>query len=122
MIGKFGYIKDCSLLHYIPQGRSVDGHPVIVFPQNPAKIIPGDTYDFTYSMTRSAVYIIDGITYRVAHAIHPQNCDQREGDLVDLYTHQYTERKAAASQGSVANRLDQKTVSSLMALKASLGR
>jgi hypothetical protein len=36
MIGKFDYHNGCPTLHHVPQGRSVDGKPLIVFPEQEA--------------------------------------------------------------------------------------
>lgn len=87
MIGTFGYRSDCSIAHYLPQGKVHDGLPIIVFPQKNEDIVPGRTYEFGLAMTREATYIIDGVTYRVGHAIAPRELGGQEADYVDQVLH-----------------------------------
>ncbi len=81
--GQFGYRRNCSIPHFIPQGLEHDGYPVIVFPQRNSDVTVGKTYDFTIKPTRAATYTIDGEVYRVAHAIAPRDINDEEGTIFD---------------------------------------
>lgn len=84
MIGKFGYHRNCSLLHFLPPGESKDGMPVIVFPHRNHQAVEGRTYDFVMSMSREATYTIDGVKYRVAHATAFTDITGKEAGYLDI--------------------------------------
>lgn len=95
MLGKFDYSHNCSLLNFIPQGMEEGGRGVIVFPKNPKSVVPGRLYEFDPVMTVRAVYVLDGITYRVAHAVNLQDAQDTEGSFLDVLTHVATPKASS---------------------------
>jgi hypothetical protein len=67
-------------------------------------------------VTREAIYVIDGETYRVAHALAPVNVTGKEGDVVDKILHSPSFGKNC----KIGDVLDGDTVSKLEALKKQL--
>lgn len=72
---------------FVPQGMSQDGYPVIVFPKKSHAATRGKLYDFDIQVTNSATYVLDGQTYRVAHAHYLQDVQGTEGDFIDEILH-----------------------------------
>jgi hypothetical protein len=116
MIGTFNYRENCSIPHFIPQGESNNGFPVIVFPKKNTDIVIGNTYEFMVQMTMKATYTIDGNIYRVGHAVAPREVTGTEGDDIDAIMH----RPSKDSSATIGNVLDPSTTEKLLALKASL--
>lgn len=116
MIGSFNYRLNCSILHFIPQGEVQDGYPVIVFPQKAHDVTIGRTYSFTPVPTRQATYIIDGQTYRVAHAVGLIEHEGTEGSAVDALL--YGPAQTAASK--LGDQLSGDAAEKLAALRTRL--
>ena len=119
--GRFGYHKNCSLIHHLLQGETLDGLPVIVFPREASKVVEGKVYEFMAKPTRDAAYVIEngGIktTYRVVHAIAPTPIDNSEADFVDQILHRTSGNSRRAS---IADGLTGDALSKLQALRARL--
>ena len=123
MIGKFDYHNGCPILHHVPQGQSVDGKPLIVFPEQEASIAAGGAYEFICKVTRNATYVHNGVTYRVAHASgfilvelanlkEPTGLYRAEGRGASLRT--------AVDGDRLGMRLDSKSLAALTSLRDQL--
>lgn len=51
----------------LPEGETVDGLPVILFPPEWKTIIPGWLYDIKFSTEGTKTHEVDGKTYRVGN-------------------------------------------------------
>ena len=110
MIGTFEYRLNCSLIHFIPQGETAGGYPVIVFPEKPEKVVPGKQYCFIPRLTRSATYVVDGIVYRVAHATNVIDTAFKEGTFLDEVIHNKAGQPAS---GALSERLNPEVIAAL---------
>ena len=120
MIGKFGYYKNCSLIHYIPQGETWQGLPVIVFPRNAMSVVENHTYEFDYRIS-SGKYVIDGVEYRVAHATILRETEGKEGGIIDQIMHSHATGQTLKTKPvdtTLGGRLDQETRDKLLAIAA----
>jgi hypothetical protein len=115
MQGKFGFPANYSILHLIPPGESIDGCPVIIIPKEPAKVVMGRKYTWHLLPTRDATCIIDGLVYRVMHAIELQSPE--EADIVDTIVHRTAGNNKKAT---LADALPGDIAGRLAALKAQL--
>lgn len=77
-----------SLPHYFPPGETDEsGLPIIVFPKRPADVIAGRTYKFTMTETKTGLYVVDEVTYRVAHATELEEIGDNVASLADKHFH-----------------------------------
>ena len=119
MIGKFGYHKNCSLIHHLPQGEMYQGLPVIVFPRNAMSVVEGHTYEFDMRIS-SGTYVIDGKKYHVAHATILRETEGKEGGIIDQIYHAHKTGQTAKTKPvdtTLGSRLDPETRAKLDAMR-----
>ncbi len=74
-------------MHFVPMGITEGGKRVIVFPQKDGEAICQRLYDFTITLTKKAIYVIDGEIFRVAHAVNLRAASGDDADVIDGITH-----------------------------------
>ena len=121
--GRFGFGLNCSIIHYVREGETLDGCPVIFFPKDPAKVVEGTTYEFEAHPTRDATYTVDDrgtkTTYRVVHAVGLRPVDSGEGDFIDVIAHRTSGENGPINLGST---LTPEVAAQLNALRARLAQ
>ena len=121
MLGRFDYyLKGCAIPHFLPQGKTANGCPIIVFPQKNTDITVGRQYQIVWKLTFAAEYVADDATYRVAHAISVVDAAFEEGSNWDARKYALSSRSKPAT--SLADSIDGESANALLALKGQLSK
>jgi hypothetical protein len=80
--GTFDYVGEGCIPVCIPEGLTVDGLPIMIFPPEGGKIITQEPYQIKFTTEGTKTREVEGKTYRIGRCIGATLQDQDEENFL----------------------------------------